>query len=152
MAAEDDTTAGTPEAIIGDAEERLNRAKAELAVTALVRRAQDDLAERRAAEATRLGREADDQLLAHVRGRMAYAGTLTDTELLAILPRVDPSTREGAERLEAFRERHFGSFRPRGIALDAMTASNESSFARNPKLVNNPFFNARAGLKSLGKR
>lgn len=140
------------------AEEAIARAKAELPavndLAALARKAAEDVAAVRAELSTQKQREADAALLRHVRDVMHYEGSLEDEDLLAALRRrgADPSTAEGREKLELFREKHHRDFRARTISPEKMAGDLATSLAANEKIKNNPFFSIERGMRSLGRK
>lgn len=140
------------------AEEAIARAKADLPavndLAALARKAAEDVAAVRAELSSQKQKESDAALIRHVRDVMRYEGSLEDEDLLAALRRrgADPSTKEGVEKLEAFREKHMRDFRARTISPEKMAGDLASSLAANEKIKNNPFFSIERGMKSLGRK
>lgn len=140
------------------AEEAIARAKADLPavndLAALARKAAEDVAAVRAELSSRQQKEADAALIRHVRDVMHYEGTLDDEDLIAALRRrgADPSTKDGLEKLEAFREKHLRDFRVRTISHEKMAGDLAAGLAANEKIKNNPFFSIERGMKSLGRK
>ena len=140
------------------AEEAIARAKADLPavndLAALARKAAEDVAAVRAELSSRQQKEADAALIRHVRDVMHYEGTLDDEDLIAALRRrgADPSTKDGLEKLEAFREKHMRDFRVRTISPEKMAGDLAAGLAANEKIKNNPFFSIERGMKSLGRK
>lgn len=140
------------------AEDALARVKAEAPavgdIAALARKATEDIAAIRADQDQRTQRERDAALLRHVKQQMHYEGTLDDEDLLSMLRRAgaDPSTKEGAEKLEAFREKHLRDFRARVVSHEAMAQSTRAALEADAKIKSNPFFSIERGMKSLGRK
>lgn len=121
-------------------------------IAAAVAKTRDEVEAIRAEHVTRSQRESQASLLRHVRDVMQYTGTLDDEELIKVLPAVDPSTKDGAEKLERFREKHMREFRARTISPTQMVTDLRSTLAQNDKIKSSPFFSIEAGLKSLGRK
>lgn len=140
------------------AEDALARVKAEVPaandIAAGVRKAHEDIAAIRQAQEERAQREHNASLIKHVRGVMHYEGTLDDEDLLAALKRAgaDPSTKDGVEKLEAFREKHMRDFRARVVSHDKMTTDLKTALEGNEKIKTSPFFSIERGMKSLGRK
>lgn len=154
--AEEIRTADEAERKVAEAAAALERVKAEAPavndLTAAVRAAQERLDALDAQFQSRTQREVNEALVRHVRSTMGYVGSLDDSELLAILPKgVDPASKEGAERLEAFREKHMRDFRARAISPERLAADARTRLEQNEKIKNNPFFNIERAMRSLGR-
>lgn len=98
--------------------------------------------------------ERDAALIKHVRESMHYEGTLDDADLLAAIRRAggDLATKEGRDKIEAFRDKHARDFRVRGISHEQMSADLATTLSQNPKLKNNPFFSIERAMRSLGRK
>lgn len=140
------------------AEEALARVKSEAPavndIAAVARKAAEDIAALRAEQNDRSQREKDAALIKHVRDVMHYEGTLDNEDLLSALRRIgaDPSSKDGVEKLEAFREKHLRDFKARTVSHDRMATDLKTALEGNEKIKSNPFFSIERGMKSLGRK
>lgn len=77
------------------------------------------------------------------------APMLSEAQLLAIAPDVDPREPEGAAALEAWRKENSHLFRP---PEDPKRKALETALRADQRLAANPFFSVERAMRSYGRR